>query len=888
MKLFLYLVFLIGTFSDAQSGGRLRVWVNTAAASYAAIGNLNAGRSNNKFTTVLEKARQAPSTGSDKQGYYIEVDTTTTAGNVYLVTTTDDAGPGSFRQAITDANANSGLDTIRFNIGSGLQTITPRTQLPDITSPVVIDGTTQPGFSGTPIIELNGSNVFDGLRIFAGNSTIRGLVMNRFQATAIYMSTLGENVIETNFIGINAAGDSAMPNQGNGVFIDSSSNNRIGDITSAARNVISANVKPNIAIAFSGSTGNIVRGNYIGTDRAGSIDLTDSTNGVILGDSASFNVIGGLQSGARNLISGNGGTPPTFPYDFPGIAIKDAGTSFNVIQANYIGVDWLGAYAMGNGGGILITKGASNNLIGSTSPQGTNIISGQYGDYAGIQIAESTTTNNVVQGNIIGPNRVLNPLVLSNYDGIWINNAPNNTIGGAIDGASNYIMANKRHGVLISGSAAKGNHIENNYIGADKYSQGAYPNLSCGVFIEDAPGNIVGGPHRLARNFIGNNYLHGIVIRGDTATANVVQSNFIGTNFSGYNNQGNRGNGILLLASGDTIGGHDLSLGNVIVYNGGIGVFDSAGANNTIRFNSIFSNESMGIDLAPRGITPNDSLDGDTGPNDLQNFPILDSAIASPGSIRVRGRLDSQPYLIYTVDFFKNDARDPSHFGEGQTWIGSTTLSCDAAGRADITVTFSTDVSPDQFITATAIDPFGNTSEFSRALCLLDSDGDGILDCWESEGDGIDVNADGMIDLNLYARGARANHKDIFVEVDYMFGSDVANRTLPLVQNAFASVKNKYVNNPDAHDGINLFAELNANDLPIPSAAWASDPYPEFFAAKKQFFGTDAERSDPNAANILEAKRLVYRYCIFADRYGTTGSSGQAELNEVLGGMTSW
>ncbi|TLY30810.1 MAG: hypothetical protein E6K56_06375 [Ignavibacteria bacterium] len=773
MKLSLCLALLMITFSSAQSGRRIRVWVNTGSSAYSGIGNPNTGRFESKAVSVPGASRGVRSTDREKLGHFAEVDTATTGTSMtFIVTTTVDTGAGSFRKALEDANANPGLDFIHFSIGGGVQTITPKTPLPDITSPVVIDGTTQPGFSGTPIVELNGSNVQNGLTILAGNSTVRGLVMNRFQASAIFISTLGDNVIETNFIGLNTTGDSAMPNQGNGVFISRSPNNRIGDTTFASRNVISANMKPNIAIAFGGSNGNIVRGNYIGTDQSGTIDLTDSSNGVILGDSASFNIIGGLQSGARNLISGNGTGHLTSDFDTPGIAIKDAGTSFNVIQANYIGVDGIGVSAVGNGGGILIIGGASNNLIGSTSPEGTNTISGTYGYYAGIQIAESTSTNNVVQGNIIGANKYFNTPVLGNYDGVWINNAQNNTIGGATVGASNYIMANRRHGVLISGSAARGNHIENNYIGAkpDPLSGIGLANGGSGVVIDGAPGNAVGGSHPLAGNFIGQNQGHGVVILGDAATANIVQRNFIGTDILGNDNYGNKGNAVYLIASGDTVGGNDLSLGNVIAFNGGIGVFDSSGTNNTIRFNSIHSNR-IGIDLAPRGITPNDSADGDTGPNNLQNFPILDSASINPGSIRIRGKLNSQPNATYTLDFFKNDTRDSTHFGEGETWIGNAMLTCDATGRADITVTFSASVRSDQFITATAIDPAGNTSEFSRALCLLDSDGDGILDCWESEGDGIDVNADGVIDLDLFAKGARPDHKDILVEVDYMFGA---------------------------------------------------------------------------------------------------------------------
>ena len=131
------------------------------------------------------------------------------AGVSFVVTNTNDSGLGSLRQAILDANANTGADNIRFLIpGAGVQTINLTSALPAITSPVVIDGTTQPGFAGSPIIELNGSGAAGatGLSITAGNSVVRGLVINRFAGEGIRLQTGGGNRIEGNYIGTNAAG----------------------------------------------------------------------------------------------------------------------------------------------------------------------------------------------------------------------------------------------------------------------------------------------------------------------------------------------------------------------------------------------------------------------------------------------------------------------------------------------------------------------------------------------------------------------------------------------------------------------------------------------------------------------------------------------------------
>src|SRR4030095_6600236 len=161
---------------------------------------------------------------------------------------------------------------------------TPLSALPTITGPVTIDGTTQPGFSGTPIIEINGSSTppgTNGLLITAGSSTVRGLLINRFpgNSDAIEIQTNGGNIVEGNFLGTDFAGNVAQPN-GIGVFINGSPNNTVGGTTLSARNLISGNGGAGIRILGVSSTGNVVRGNFIGTNSSGVADLGNGTNGV--------------------------------------------------------------------------------------------------------------------------------------------------------------------------------------------------------------------------------------------------------------------------------------------------------------------------------------------------------------------------------------------------------------------------------------------------------------------------------------------------------------------------------------------------------------------------------------------------------------------------------
>jgi uncharacterized repeat protein (TIGR01451 family) len=223
----------------------------------------------------------------------------------FTVTNTNDSGAGSLRQAILDANANVGTDTINFNIpGTSPHTIIPTSPLPAITESVTINGTSQPDFSGTPVIEINGINAgaVDGLTINAGNSVVRGLVINRFNGYGIVI-TGNNNFIEGNFIGTSATGTFALSNALDGVFINGGSNNTTGGTTVAARNLLSGN-RNGIQISGAGSA-NLVRGNFIGTNVTGTVAIGNSLNGILINGSSN-NAVGAVGSASSNIIAFNG------------------------------------------------------------------------------------------------------------------------------------------------------------------------------------------------------------------------------------------------------------------------------------------------------------------------------------------------------------------------------------------------------------------------------------------------------------------------------------------------------------------------------------------------------------------------------------------------------
>src|SRR5438105_5684282 len=289
-------------------------------------------------------------------------------GATFTVTNTNDSGPGSLRQAILDANAAPGLDTIGFSIaGTAPHTVASRSSL-QIDDPVVIDATTEPGFSGAAVVELTGASMDppdNALGIMSGGSTVRGLAIGGFAtAIAINGGTSG-NVIAGNYIGTDASGEVARPNS-TGVSVANRSNNRIGGTTPADRNVISGN-GDGILMLFS-TINNVIQGNYIGTDATGTLRLGND-NGVNFLSGFNTNLIGGSAPGAGNVIAGNNND---------GIELN--GSAGNAIQGNYIGTNAAGASGLGNANnGVFVNFGCCN-LIGGFGPGTRNVISGNGGD----------------------------------------------------------------------------------------------------------------------------------------------------------------------------------------------------------------------------------------------------------------------------------------------------------------------------------------------------------------------------------------------------------------------------------------------------------------------------------------------------------------------------
>lgn len=615
-----------------------------------------------------------------------------------VVTNTANAGPGSLQQAIVNANSRAGV-TMAFNIPltdpnfkDGVFTIAPLFNLPPLrSSGTVLDGATQRAFTGDtnpdgPEIVLKftpRAKVDALLQIMAPNCTIKSLVLNgelpkgaRPTAPGILIrgkETTGDAILGC-YIGTDPHGKTALPNAQGIVITDRANHALIGGDSPQDRNVLSGNYKAQVAILGADASDNVVRGNYIGVDPSGNNAVADTTGGVLVqGDTnggPQRNVIGGATPEARNIIvsrSENG----------QGIGLYYSDE--NVVEGNYIGTDKSGKVALAASPfGILVTNQSKHNRIGGLAPGQRNIIAGH--NDSGISL--TYCSDNTVQGNYIGTD--------------------------------------------AAGTAAIGNRI--------------------GVSIYAASGNLIGGAAHGAGNVISGNLAYGVWINGEEAhlsLTNLVQGNKIGTAADGTAPLGNGHVGVgLYWGTRDTVVGlaRDNSGAGNLIANNGIGIDPATlparqsleciqliGAEklmpsgNTLRGNRVYNNGGLGINLvmekeAPNTPTPNDANDVDGGPNNGQNYPVLNAAVLAAGVLTVRGILDSAPNAKFVIDFYFNAKPGAHNFGQGEHYLGSLPVTTDANGHVSFTFTGDGKLGAGYIAaTATNLDN-GDTSEFSQDI----------------------------------------------------------------------------------------------------------------------------------------------------------------------------
>lgn len=386
---------------------------------------------------------------------------------------------------------------------------------------------------------------------------------------------------------------------------------------------------------------------------------------------------------------------------FAGAGILLKNVHNHVITGNFIGTDPTGSTALGNAGPGIGIQVSSNAIVGGPTPATRNLISG---NAHGIVLQNSDYHK--VQGNYIGIDKTGTAALGNKAAGVWLNNSSHNHVG-VSNGVRNVISGNAT-GVHISGSRALYNWIADSWIGTDGSGSRSLGNSTDGI-------KIVGANYtEVASNVISGNGMAGVRLQGGTGCS--IIHNQIGAQKEGARPLPNSSHGIVVThgATGNSLGW------NTIVFNGGDGICLLSGRLNHIVGNRMFLNAGLGIDLGDDGVTPNDIAtpsDSDTGPNDLQNFPVLTSAFANTGTT-VRGSLQSEPNTYIQILFYRTTQCDPSGHGEGEQVVGDINVRTDSIGHASFTANLRTAVPAGRFITATAIGIY-NTSEFSSCIPVI-------------------------------------------------------------------------------------------------------------------------------------------------------------------------
>ncbi len=435
---------------------------------------------------------------------------------------------------------------------------------------------------------------------------------------------------------------------------------------------------------------------------AGPFILLDGQNSTTIG--LEFAVIGSLNVAIHGLAIGR--------FTLAGIKTWQSASGV-VIRRCHIGVGLDGVTDMGNGDGIwavINDLGGSSLVIGDASGGG-NVISGN--NDMGLEIVDNGGAGAklgtlILQGNTIGLASDGMTAVPNASGGIRTNlQFTSVTIGGSVAGR-NLISGNGGGGYITQGFLqADLFNFSDNYVGLAQDGITARGNGGAGAIL-------VARQYTVLSNILGSNQGNGLYLTTGNQISS-IRGNRIGVAADG-SARGNTGNGIRINSLNSmTVGGPGTDA-NIIANNGADGIALTSSGFAQIAENSIYANTGLGIDLNEDGVSANDSGDSDSGGNDLQNHPTISSAVHSGGITFVDGALSAAASTTYTLRFYASTSPDPSGYGEGETYLGSATVTTNALGTASFN--FQSPVALGLYITATAANPSGFTSEFSNAVVV--------------------------------------------------------------------------------------------------------------------------------------------------------------------------
>lgn len=659
------------------------------------------------------------------------------------MTNAGDAGAGTLRDALELANKSSGHDVIEFNL-SQANPIQLQSALPAIRESVTVDGWSQPGFAGKPQVIISGAfagESVSGLKVEADSTVIRGLVIQNFDGHGIHVDAAKDVWIYGNFIGTDATGLISASNGLDGIHFESDvssatiGTNRDGIEDERERNLVSGNQGNGVSINGLASTESVIAGNYIGTDISGARQLANQGNGIEF-NNAGGNLVGGVNPVASNLISGN---------FMDGILIH-RGAHSQVIQGNRIGVDVSGDLSLRNfGDGIEIRGGTLQGnppalvYVVDVSRSAADPFSGTpVGDISLDGVADSVLdaelagyiafTEELISlgfGQSVSVSLVAFSATAESYDLDPSTEGRQTSVFVGEDkdanGVSDVIDV-LRGGFVADGSTDFGLALEETIsVLNDRGVGNGEANL---IFVSDGGAN--GSPFEddveTLKNMGVQRIALGVGAAADMATLRLIDSQATRVNSTDEFTAallrilgvGGGANGTTNI----TVGGTEAAAANIIATNNGDGINVGLFARgNTFLGNSIYQNHRLGIDLGKTGVNLNDVNDLDGGANGQVNFPVLTSA----SSASFNGQLNASPNETYRVEFFDSSLPDSSGYGEGQRFLTHEIVTTNASGNAFFVVPHSLN-NLGKWLSATATDSAGNTSEFSLAFRIDTAD----------------------------------------------------------------------------------------------------------------------------------------------------------------------
>ncbi|MFD0799218.1 beta strand repeat-containing protein, partial [Maribacter chungangensis] len=746
---------------------------------------------------------------------------------------------GNFIGLGTDGNTPIGNDGFGINSisGSGSNTIGGLISgMGNVISNNTLSGISLSGVTTNTIIQGNiiGLNVsgntaagngVSGIRIAGQNNTVGGGIANARNIisangqTGIFLAyqSASNNTVQGNYIGTDISGNSTMGNTRSGILINASANNLIGGNTALQRNVIGGNGENGVYIEGTDALNNVVIGNYIGIGVNGTTNLGNGTNGIYLRGGAQGTQIGGSSAAERNIISNNGQN---------GMYINAVGPI--QISSNFIGTDATGNGNAGNNyHGIQVFE--SSGIEIGTAHNELLVISGNGID--GIRF--SNASNNIVQRCYLGTNANATAAIPNQGYGIqFVGTSSANRIGtdsdGNNDSSERNIISGNGAGIRFHTGIGVNNIVAGNYIGTDITGNVALANSTHGIVLGDISGNRIGTNGDGVNDENEGNVISGngdTGIRISSSNNNSISGNKFGIGADGSSSIPNGDEAIYVAGS---------SADNSIGYNGTSVVSDAnivgnqfkdtnrtavvigdSGLRNRISRNSFSNSAGLGIDLNNDLVSSNDNGDGDTGPNTILNFPVIETAEIVGTVLSITGFAPANSEIeFYEADAGPSPNPNPyaESFGEGERYLftvlegsgndldGTTgTYTNDGTGagttRTQNRFEFSVDISALALasasrLTALAIDTNGNTSEFNSIFTAteseicndgIDNDGDGLTDCEDpdcylaansgdsdNDGDGIgdscdlDDDNDGILDCDEQGLASISDLSTIF------------------------------------------------------------------------------------------------------------------------------